>query len=190
MLKRFTAASLGICLLAACSPVDPPMDPTVAVTSPSPSGNSSSPGDDDAPQTVFYGTLQEYNDARMACVERYGLVVVPGPPNDSPSFGVSSEGVGQDRVDEVLLACDAEVGTFYTPPATEESVTAQYQWLVGQYRCLVAAGFPAEEPPSLQFVVDQWKTKGHFQYDPMSSLMEQYDAALAACPRTTQEWPG
>ena len=141
------------------------------------------------PGKVFHGTPQEYNDARMACVAGYGLVVVPGDPNDSPSFGVSSEGVGQDRVDEVLARCDADVGTLHTPPATQATVAEEYDWLVGQYRCLVAAGFAAKEPPSLEEFLEQWGTRNHISYDPLSTLMDQYDAALAACPRTTESWP-
>lgn len=69
--------------MAPVSSTASPANPTVA-----PSGG--------LPGKAFRGTLQEYNDARMSCVAGYGPVVVPGDPNDSPSFGVSSEGVGRN----------------------------------------------------------------------------------------------
>jgi hypothetical protein len=137
---------------------------------------------------LFFGTAREHVEARMACVERHGLVVVPGDPNDVPSFEVSFGGVGEDRVDEVLGLCDLEVGEFYQPPATVESVTGEYEWLVGQYRCLTKAGFKIDEPPSLESFLDEWRTKGHATYDPIASAAE-YDQALAACPRSVEKWP-
>lgn len=185
------------CQLLTLGSIDPPSptgtptptSPTGTPTPVSPTGSATPVSPTEVPGKVFRGTLQEYNDARMACVAGYGLTVVPGDPNDLPSFGVSAEGVGQDRVDEVLALCDEEVGVLYTPPATEASMTDEYEWLVGQYECLVAAGFPAAEPPPLEVVLDRWRTGGHSTYDPMATLLDQYDAALAACPRTTAEWP-
>ncbi|MDR1431539.1 MAG: hypothetical protein LBI99_05410 [Propionibacteriaceae bacterium] len=135
--------------------------------------------------------MQEDNDARRACVERYGLVTSLGNADDDPNFGVSSEGVGWDRVYEVLDACDAEVGEFYSPPETEESMTELYGWRLGQYRCLEAAGFQlSSPPPSLQSFLDGWRMEGYGSFDPIGLLPdEDYNGALAACPRTTEKWP-
>jgi hypothetical protein len=80
------------------------------------------------------------------------------------------------------------VGELYEPPATEASVTAEYEWLLGQYRCLVAAGFTMEPAPSLETVLDEWRAKGYGSFDPVG-MAGNYGAALAACPRSTEEWP-
>jgi hypothetical protein len=139
----------------------------------------------------FYGTVQEFNNARMACMERGGVIVTPGNPDDYPGF--SSEGVTLDRWYELDALCSAEIGEFYVPPATEASMTAQYEWEMGQYRCLVKAGFQMEDLMSLDAFLDEWRRVGYvIWHDPIQLAVDGGASsveALHACPRTTETWP-
>lgn len=167
-------------VLSGCTAMDVPSVSPGSATS-TESAGAQTPG------KVFVGTDSEWVAAKMACVERHGLAVIPGDVNDSPSFGVSAEGVGQARVDEVLAACDEEVGMPSYSPPTLESQRILYEWRRGQHRCLLDSGFAMPEPPSFDAGLSQ---DGYLVWDPIADVPDSdYGRALAACPRSTEEWP-
>jgi len=149
----------------------------------------------------FDGTPQEWIEAHVICLERYGLVAIPGDPNDSPSFEILDYDMPREEMFMFVQSCRDEIGSLPVTEPTEESVIEAHGWLMGQYRCFVAAGFDMEPPPSLESSLDQVARVGLFVFDPVEMAWDSvsdahgnsseysWDELLALCPRSTEEWP-
>lgn len=138
---------------------------------------------------VFTGTPDEHNLLVMECLRERGWEVKLG--NQIEGTGTFEVTVSPDQ--EQLLfrdrsECRDQVGVF--PPITREQLERQYEWLLGQRRCLIEAGYEIDEPPTLEWWLENYNNV-ETGWDPMGEvgLGIEYQRALAACPRSTESWP-
>ncbi|MBD3941325.1 hypothetical protein IF188_06380 [Microbacterium sp. NEAU-LLC] len=179
----------GCILLSGCSgPADPdPARSSTPIAAPSPIESTAR-----ATSAVFHGTVQEYADALVQCMVDAGWEASTDA-DDPQGPGVIRFGTvpaeQQAAWDADNESCQSTLGVLDDAPRTDAELRARYDWLVGLNDCLVAAGYVQEAPPSYESFSDEFATSGTIAWDPMGSVgTASVEAALSACPRSTDVW--
>jgi len=139
---------------------------------------------------VFTGTPAEHSTLLRECLRERGWEIKLG--NQSEGEGTFEVVVppDQERVFAMDSAdCRDQIGRF--PAPTREDLEGTYEWLLGQRRCLVNAGFDIAEPPTLEWWLENYNNQETGGWDPVGDVGHglDYQRALAACPRSTESWP-
>lgn len=169
---RFGALLLAVTLVASCA-----------------SGEDAPPLITAAEVPAFTGTPLEHSLLTMECLRDKGWDARLGNQEEGPgTFEVDAPPDQEERLFEDLRACRDQVGRF--PSASDGDIRRIYDWLRGQRRCLMAAGYEIEEPPTFEWFVENYNNPSG-GWDPMGDVGfgPDYQRALAACPRSTEEWP-
>lgn len=130
-------------------------------------------------ESGFVGELASEDDPQGGAE-----IAFPGVPKEQ-----------QSELDAAWQACREAVGSpdvdFSDPAVLRET----YEWLHGQYDCLVDAGFDMPAAPSWVTFQDQYATSGAITWDPVGDATspgtgdrQTHSAALEACPRSTTDW--
>lgn len=138
---------------------------------------------------IFTGTPEEFNLLVMECLRDRGWEVMLG--NQAEGAGTFMITVTPDQEDAYRTdseACAEPLGVF--PPPTRRDLERQYEWLLGQRRCLIEAGYEIDEPPTLEWWLENYNNV-ETGWDPVGDVGHglDYQRALAACPRSTESWP-
>lgn len=95
-----------------------------------------------------------------------------------------------------LSQCIADLGPADTGLDDPVVLRETYEWLMGQYGCLIDAGYLIPEPPSWTVFEDTYETQGAVLWDPIGDAAESRPStqlnsvaeAQAMCPSSTAQW--
>jgi hypothetical protein len=165
----------------------------------------------DSPDPVVHATVDSNRPAfqvaeRSRTVAIYNCMLDAGwqgvlGDEDNPTGGneIGFPAVPDEQrpaLNAALSQCIADLGPMDTGFDDPTVLRETYEWMMGQYDCLVDAGYSMPEPPSWTVFNDTYKSEGAVLWDPIGDAAESRPstqsnslaAAQAACPNSTAWW--
>lgn len=164
----FISLALLVALLSGCSSTTPQ-------------------GDDGGELEEPIMTRTEQQIAMFECVKEAGFEVTLIEETNGTGFGMESSATEDPAlVWEQVAECRDHMPP-QPEPTTDEDLAQMYANQVADQACLLQAGYPVSDPPSLESFKEAFHS-GTLSWEPYSELVPFPPSALEACPRDPDRW--
>lgn len=138
---------------------------------------------------LYPGTRTEFQIALIECAQGKGIDIEAQLSDDGDGYeGLQHSEERPEEVAPLFDLCREEIGYPPPVPSSDEEIRVQFDWRVGEYECLIAAGFDVPEPPSFAAYLEESRGNGDV-WNPWYVIEQPIPkAALKACPRDADTW--